>query len=279
MNEAGATGTGRGVAAGRSTVRSGLWVEGLALRIGALELLRDVALDVAPGEHVAVIGPSGAGKSSLLRCIAGLAVPDAGAVCFAGEVWSQAGATRAFVPPERRGVAMIAQELALWPHLTARQHLVLTLRWRGVARGERAAEAHELLRLVRLEARAEHRPAELSGGEGQRLALARALAGGTRVLLLDEPLASLDVVLRRELGAEFAALARARSSAVVHVTHAPEDVLALADRVVALEAGRVTESARIDAAGAGAPAASESAFVRAFFAAPPAATRTSPAPG
>lgn len=257
----------------RDAVRSGLWAEGLSLRIGALELLRDVSLTVAAGEHVAVIGPSGAGKSTLLRCIAGLAAPDAGAVGFGAEVWSRAASTCAMVPPERRGVAMIAQELALWPHLTARQHLVLTLRWRGVARSVRAAEAHELLRLVRLEARADHRPAALSGGEGQRLALARALAGGTRVLLLDEPLASLDVVLRRELGAEFAALARVRGSAVLHVTHAPEDVLALADRVVALEMGRITESARIAEVALGTATAFDSTFLRAFFSAPPTTKR------
>ena len=129
MNDADTTDTNQCPAASRSASPLGVWVQGVSLRIGAVQLLRDVSLAVAAGEHVALIGPSGAGKSTVLRCIAGLAVPDAGAVGFDAEVWSRADAAGAFIPPERRGVAMIAQELALWPHLTARQHLALTLRW------------------------------------------------------------------------------------------------------------------------------------------------------
>ena len=224
----------------RNRAAEGLRVAHLAVRYGAVTALHDVSLGVAPGEHVAIIGPSGSGKSSLLRSVAGLIRPTGGVIRWNDELWFDASGT-GWVEPEHRRIGMIAQQPALWPHLTARAHLTRVLGWRGVARRERGAQADELLELVGIAHRATHRPAQLSGGEQQRLALARALVGGSRVLLLDEPLGQLDLVRRRELGREMCRIAREMNAAVLHVTHDPADALTLADRLVVLEEGAISQ--------------------------------------
>ncbi|MBL8234229.1 MAG: ABC transporter ATP-binding protein [Bryobacterales bacterium] len=153
---------------------AGLAVRELGVRLGSRQVLSAVSFDVNPGEHVVIMGPSGAGKSTLLRAIAGLIAPVAGSIQWEGASWSSGHDLR--VPPERRGIGMIAQDLALWPHLTVREHALTTLRWRGFALDERAAEAERLLAWVGLAGLAESRPSQLSGGEAQRLALVRAIA-------------------------------------------------------------------------------------------------------
>ncbi len=216
-------------------------LEALGLSYGARAALTDVSLEAAPGDRLAVIGRSGAGKTTLLRLVAGLAAPSAGRVLMGEREASAPG--RVLVPPEARGVGLVFQELALWPHLDVEA----TLRW--VARGtrhERREAARRWAARVGLGERMGALPSALSGGERQRLALARALAAAPRTLLLDEPFAHLDPPLRAELGAELLALAAEEGVTLLLVTHQRAEVLELAQRVAVLEAGALVEHAPLD---------------------------------
>jgi ABC-type Fe3+/spermidine/putrescine transport system ATPase subunit len=214
-----------------------LSVREVTKRFGSHQALAGVSFEVAAGETVAILGPSGCGKTTLLRLVAGLDVPDSGEISLGGT--RVAGPNRSIVPPYRRGIGFVFQDLALWPHLTVRRHLDFVLESARIPRDERAARAHEALRLVRIEPMANRYPHELSGGEQQRVALARALVGQPRMLLLDEPLSSLDPELRRALRAELAGLTVALSVTAVYVTHDREDASALADRVMEMREGRI----------------------------------------
>lgn len=215
-------------------------IEQLSVSYGSVDALRGVSLRVEAGAHVAIIGPSGSGKTTMLRCVAGLHKPDAGRIVCGEETWCGGNTC---IAPEKRRIGMIAQNPGLWPHMTALQHLRFVLKCRGVPRRERHAEAGRMLAIVSIDHRASHRPSELSGGEGQRLALVRALIGGSRVLLLDEPLGQIDIALRQELGPVIRDLARKMGATVLHVTHDPNDAMSLADQIVVLEAGVVTQIA------------------------------------
>jgi iron(III) transport system ATP-binding protein len=212
-------------------------VRHVSKRFGSYEALVDVSLEATLGESLVVLGPSGCGKTTLLRLIAGLETPDDGEIWFGGT--EAAGARRSIVPPYKRGVGFVFQDLALWPHLTVRQNLYFVLESAQVPPEQRSAKALEALALVRMEQLAKRYPHELSGGEQQRVALARALVGQPRVLLLDEPLSSLDPELRTTLRDELAALQRRLQITAIYVTHDREDVAALADRVVEMRAGRI----------------------------------------
>jgi ABC-type Fe3+/spermidine/putrescine transport system ATPase subunit len=195
-----------------------------------------ISLTVAPGESVVVLGPSGCGKTTLLRLIAGLTRPDTGQIGLHGRPVSGPGT---FVPPHQRELGFVFQDLALWPHLAVRGNLEFVMRARGVPKGERRARAEEVLRLVHIDQFAAARPHQLSGGEQQRVALARALVGRPRLLLLDEPLSSLDAELRATLRDELRRLQRSLQLTTIYVTHDPDDATALADRVIQMRAGRV----------------------------------------
>jgi ABC-type Fe3+/spermidine/putrescine transport system ATPase subunit len=214
-----------------------LAIVGVSKRFGSHQALNDVSLNVVAGEAVVILGPSGCGKTTLLRLIAGLEVPDSGAIWLAGVQVS--GPRRAFVPPHERGIGFVFQDLALWPHLTVEKNLDFVLESAKVPRVDRLARTHDVLTLVRIEPLSSRYPHELSGGEQQRVALARALVGQPRILLLDEPLSSLDTELRATLRSELARLQRALGVTTVYVTHDREDVAALADRVVDMRAGRI----------------------------------------
>jgi molybdate transport system ATP-binding protein len=204
-------------------------------------LALDVSLSVASGEVVAVVGPSGAGKTTLLRAIAGLVPLTKGRVVVDGTVFEDA-ATGDYVPPERRNLGVVFQEALLFPHLSVLDNVGAGLSFTGASRMIARARAHEWLHQIGLVDLAAAMPAALSGGQAQRVALARALATQPRVLLLDEPLSALDVTtraeMRRELRRQLAAFAGIR----LLVTHDPIDALALADRLVVLEHGRVVQS-------------------------------------
>ena len=214
-------------------------------RFASHRALDDVTLTVAASESVVILGPSGCGKTTLLRLIAGLEVPDD------GEIWlgnlQAAGPRRNLLPPYRREIGFVFQDLALWPHLSVAGNLQFVLDALKVPRVERSRRIDDALKLVRIDRFAARHPNELSGGEQQRVALARALVGSPRLLLLDEPLSSLDAELRAAMRAELARLQRTLSVTTVYVTHDQEDAAVLAHRVIEMRAGRivsVTEARR-----------------------------------
>ena len=198
-----------------------------------------VDLVVAPGETVAVLGPSGSGKTTLLYAIAGFLPLRSGEVWLGGH---QVATPQRSEPPERRPVAMVFQHYGLWPHLDALETVAYPLRRQRMAAGDARREARGYLAQMRVDHLAARRPAELSGGEQQRVGLARALARRPAVYLLDEPTAHLDTALKADLQDE---LARRRShdrAAALIATHDVEEALALADRVVLLRDGRIVQS-------------------------------------
>jgi molybdate transport system ATP-binding protein len=211
----------------------------VVLRLGTLDL--DVAIDAAPGEIVAVLGPNGAGKTTLLRALAGLIPLDRGRVELDGVVLTDV-ARRIHLPPERRPIGVVFQDYLLFPHLSALENVAFGLRARGIGTHEARERARSWLDRLGLGGNAEARPRALSGGQAQRVALARALAVDPRLLLLDEPLAALDVSargeVRRDLKRHLASFAGIR----IVITHDPLEAVALADRLVILERGRVVQT-------------------------------------
>lgn len=199
-----------------------------------------VDLAVGDGELLAVLGPSGSGKTTLLRLVAGFERPDHGVIRLGGTPVSAPGL---YVPPERRRVGVVFQSYALWPHMTVKRNVGYPLEVRGVRAAEydrRVAAVLGTVSLTGLEAR---RPAELSGGQRQRVALARCLVMEPSLVLLDEPLANLDVHLRAALQDEFLALHRATGATMVYITHDQAEAMALADRIAVMDAGRLVQVA------------------------------------
>ncbi|MBI1874110.1 MAG: ABC transporter ATP-binding protein [Acidobacteria bacterium] len=200
--------------------------------------VRNLSLDVHKGESVVVLGPSGCGKTTLLRLIAGLERPDTGEIWIDGR--RVAGGGRNIVPAHERHVALVFQDLALWPHLSVSGNLAFVVGSAGMPKSERAARIHDVLRVCRVDpVLADRYPHELSGGEQQRVALARALVGSPRVLLLDEPFSNLDPDLRGALRQELGTLQRKLALATIYVTHDREDAAALADRTVLMRDGAI----------------------------------------
>ncbi len=209
-------------------------LHGVTVQAGTKRILHDVSLDIAAGSRVAVLGPSGSGKTTLLRALAGLADGiAAGRIALDGRVVTEAGGR--CVPPHERGIAMVFQDLALWPHMSVLGHL----RFAAAAPRGRDQIVRETLGAVGLFDRERSRPADLSGGERQRLALARALVTRPRLLLLDEPFSSLDLPLRQEMIDLVLSLHRASQATLVHVTHDPVEAALMAERLVCLDQGRV----------------------------------------
>lgn len=211
----------------------------VALRLGGLAL--DVDLRLPTGEVVALLGPNGAGKTTLLRALAGLVPFERGRVVLDGAVLEDT-ATSAYVPPERRPIGMVFQDHLLFPSLSALENVAFGLRARGVPRGEARNRAAEWLERVDLAGHAGARPAALSGGQAQRVALARALAIEPRLLLLDEPLAALDASTRLETRRELRRQLERYEGVRLLVTHDPLEAMALAERLVVLEEGRVVQA-------------------------------------
>jgi molybdate transport system ATP-binding protein len=210
----------------------------VGVRLGSLDL--DVELRAEPGALVVIAGPNGAGKTTLLRALAGIQPLDTGRVTLDGDCFDDPGRGR-FVPPERRSVGVVFQDLLLFPHLSARENVAFGLRARGLPRTEARRRADDWLGRVGLAGSARARPGELSGGQAQRVALARALAGDPRLLLLDEPLAALDATLRVETRRELRRHLDSYAGVRVLVTHDPIEAMALAARLVIVEQGRVVQ--------------------------------------
>ncbi|MET0324225.1 MAG: ABC transporter ATP-binding protein [Ilumatobacteraceae bacterium] len=208
------------------------------LQLGTLDL--DVQFTVEPGELIAILGPNGAGKSTVLRCVAGLLPIEAGSIRIDGEVVDDPGAD-IFVAAERRSTGVVFQDYLLFANMTAVENVAFGLRARGVDRRAARAVAADWLSRVGMDSHAGHRPRALSGGQAQRVALARALATDPRVLLLDEPLAALDVGARSTVRRDLRRHLESFEGMRLMVTHDPVDAYALADRVVVLEAGHVMQ--------------------------------------
>ncbi len=209
-----------------------LRVEGLTLTFDSVPVLDGIDLEVAEGEVVVLLGPSGCGKSTLLRAIAGLERPSAGRVWWGDEDLTVAAT-------HQRGMGLMFQDHALFPHRDVAGNVEFGLRVAGMPADQRAHRVRRALDLVGLPGFGDRRVDTLSGGEAQRVALARSLAAGPRLLMLDEPLGSLDRALRERLTAELGALLRRLGQAVVHVTHDHDEAFALADRIAVMGDGRL----------------------------------------
>jgi molybdate transport system ATP-binding protein len=208
-------------------------------RLGSFAL--DAALAVGPGSVTVLVGENGSGKSTLLRLIAGLLEPDQGRIALDGEaLFDRAGGR--FVPAEERPVGYVAQDYALFPHLSARENVAFGLRALGRPSREMRERVSSALERFGLTALAGQRPHQLSGGQQQRVALARALVLDPAVLLLDEPLSALDLVTRRTVRGELRRTLEGLSCATLFVTHQPAEALAFGQQIVVLEAGRVSQS-------------------------------------
>jgi iron(III) transport system ATP-binding protein len=215
-----------------------LQLQGITKAYGKRTVVKDVSLEVATGESIAVLGPSGSGKTTVLRLIAGLERPNAGEIWIDGR--RVAGDGRNAVPAYERQVGFVFQDLALWPHLTVRANLAFVVASTAVAKHQRAARIDDQLRVCRIDPHlADRYPHELSGGEQQRVALARALVGTPRLLLLDEPFSNLDADLRVALRQELADLQRQLRLTTIYVTHDPADATALAERIVVMRDGGI----------------------------------------
>src|SRR5215475_6480039 len=210
-----------------------LELQTISKAFGAALAADRLSLAVEPGEIVAVFGPSGSGKTVLLRMIAGMFEPDEGDILVGGR--SVVGA-----PPERRGIGMAFQNFALFPHMTARQNIASGLRGRAA---DVAARVEAISRLLKIEHVLDHTPRELSNGQKQRTALARALIGSPDVLLLDDPLRNVDAKLRYEMRLELPNLLRRGSSSVLYVTQDYREAMAIADRIAVLIDGRLEQVA------------------------------------
>lgn len=209
-------------------------VAGLTKRYKSQAVVDGVSFDVAEGEFLTMLGPSGCGKTTTLRCIAGFIAPDGGSVRIGGRDMTS-------VPPHRRGLGMVFQNYALFPHLTVAENVAFGLRVRGMGSADVRARVERTLETVQLGGFGARYPKQLSGGQQQRVALARALAYEPRVLLLDEPLSNLDAKLRVEMRAEIRALQRQLGVTALYVTHDQEEALSVSDRVMVLNAGRIEQ--------------------------------------
>lgn len=228
------------VASSKSATR--IRVRGLTKRYGRSHVvaLDDVSLDVDAGEKLVLLGPSGCGKTTLLRCVAGLEVPDAGEIEIDGRtVFSS---TRGIVtPPEKRGVSMVFQSYALWPHMTVFDNVAYPLVNLRTPKDEIRTRVMEALRIVGCDPYAGRFPSQLSGGQQQRISLARAIVGRDSTILFDEPLSNVDAQVREQLRGELASLQRSIGFSALYVTHDQSEALALAHRIAVMKAGRIEQ--------------------------------------
>jgi putative spermidine/putrescine transport system ATP-binding protein len=209
-------------------------ISNLTKRFEHVKALDGVSFDVRDGEYICILGSTGSGKTTLLKLIAGLIKPTEGEVLFRDINVNH-------IPPENRNAVYVPQTYALFPHLTVLENVAYGPLSKEVSRAEAHEIAHRILKMVRLDARSNAYPYELSGGMQQRVALARGLASGAEILLLDEPLGALDIRLRLELRIELKALAKENGLTVIHVTHDQEEAMAIGDRILVLRHGRLQQ--------------------------------------
>ena len=209
-------------------------IDGIRKAFGAVVALESVSLTVADGEFLALLGPSGCGKTTLLRIIAGLETQSAGRILLGGRDVSG-------LPPRKRGLAMVFQNYAVFPHLTVAENVGFGLKMTGADKARIAAQVEKAASLLHIEPYLKRYPAQLSGGQRQRVAVARALAVEPAVLLMDEPLSNLDALLRLEMRAELKAVLQSAGTTTVYVTHDQTEAMGLADRIAVLSGGHIVQ--------------------------------------
>ncbi len=219
-------------------------LQNISFSYGQSQILDGISLEISRGEVLSLLGPSGSGKSTLLRIIMGFAAPDSGLVRLRGDVVSDSG--RVYTPPEERNLAVVLQDLALWPHLTVEENLSFGLQSKHVARDEQKTRIARVLAEVDLENLARRYPAQLSGGEQQRVAIARALVLEPDAVLLDEPMSNLDIGLRDDLLDLFTSLFKQHGSTVIHVTHDPREAQRLGDNVAVMDRGHIVFTGNLE---------------------------------
>jgi spermidine/putrescine ABC transporter ATP-binding subunit len=209
-------------------------VDNLTKRFGPLAAVSDVSLAIEEGEMFTLLGPSGCGKTTLLRLLAGFYTPDAGEIRFGERVVND-------VPPHERGIGMVFQNYALWPHMSVAENVAYGLKLRKVSASERSARVLAVLEKVGLTGLGDRYPGQLSGGQQQRVALARALVLNPQMLLLDEPLSNLDAKIRVQVRSEIRKLQKELGITAVYVTHDQEEALAMSDRIAVFSLGKVCQ--------------------------------------
>jgi len=215
-----------------------LEVQELSKSYGRFQALSSLSFQMNEGEIISVLGPSGCGKSTLLQLVAGLSQPDGGQIVLNGECIASA---RKSLPPEKRGINMVFQDYALWPHMTVFDNIAYGLKNTKLSKSEKEGRVGELLDMLHLKGLEKRLPPQLSGGQQQRVSIARALATRPRLMLLDEPLSNLDMRLRIEMRTEMAYLFRKLGISVFHVTHDPDEAFAMADRLLIMRNGRLDQ--------------------------------------
>jgi ABC-type Fe3+/spermidine/putrescine transport system ATPase subunit len=219
--------------------------DNVSMNYGDTTVLREVSFTQQEGDHLAVLGASGSGKSTILSLLAGLLHPSTGRIFIAGETVSKTGAI--LVPPHRRGLAMVFQDLALWPNLNALQNVLMGIpRCSGMSRSGRLGRATEMLSTCGIGELASRKPAMMSSGQQQRVALARALAARPRLLLLDEPFTGLDLEIKQRLLDEIRSLAEQFGITLILVSHDPWEIRCLCQSVIVLQDHGIREHGRFD---------------------------------
>ena len=216
-------------------------VAGLTVRYGDVVAVDGIGFSIQPGELVTLLGPSGCGKTTTLRAIAGLEDPSEGTIRLGGET-VYASAERRNVPSEKRGLSMVFQSYAIWPHMTVAENVAYGLNVRKLPRAEVDGNVRRVLDLVQMGQYADRPASKLSGGQQQRIAVARAIAFSPTVLLFDEPLSNLDAKLRAEMRVELRELQRRLEITSVYVTHDQEEALAISDNVIVMNHGRIEQT-------------------------------------
>ena len=212
-------------------------IQSLFKRFQDVVAINRIQLEIDQGEMLTLLGPSGCGKTTTLRCIAGLEKPEGGDIVIDGKPMLSKG----FVPPSKRGIGMVFQNYAVWPHMKVYNNIVYGLKILKMSKQQITEKAHKVLGMVGLSGLEDRYPSQLSGGQQQRVALARALVGNPKVLLLDEPLSNLDAKLREELRFEIKSLVRRMGITSVYVTHDQAEAMVISDRIAVMESGNVVQ--------------------------------------
>ena len=218
-------------------------VENVSKAYYKIPVIREMSLDIERGERIVILGPSGCGKTTFLRMIAGFIPPDKGRLVIDGQTVADNG--KSIIAPESRQVGMVFQDLALWPHMTSYKNIEFGLKAKRIPKTERKGRIDTILEKIQMVQFKNAYPGELSGGQQQRIALARALVTHPKILLMDEPLSSLDADLRQVLLREILRLHEELAITMIYVTHDREEAFSLATRIVVMKEGKIQKTGTV----------------------------------